>query len=59
MRCNISSLARWVLFLLIYTVVLAAPAPAFAKGSWEGFWATYSFGDDAYISLRQDGKRVI
>jgi small-conductance mechanosensitive channel len=43
---------------LISALVLVAPAPAHAKGPWEGFWATYSFGDDAYLSLRQDGNRV-
>lgn len=29
-----------------------------AAGPWEGFWEAYSFGDDAYLSLRQEGNQV-
>jgi MscS family membrane protein len=29
-----------------------------AEGSWEGFWESFSFGDDAYIKLSQDGNKV-
>lgn len=44
---------------LLLALVLAAPVPGLAGGPWEGFWATFSFGDDAYLSLRQEGSRVV
>jgi small-conductance mechanosensitive channel len=43
---------------LAFVVLLGAPLSVLAGGPWEGFWETYSFGDDAYLSLRQDGDRV-
>lgn len=47
-----------VLFPVI-PLLLALPPPALAEGPWEGFWASTSFGDDAYLSLRQEGSRVV
>jgi small-conductance mechanosensitive channel len=43
---------------LILVLVLFTPVSVLGAGPWEGFWETYSFGDDAYLSLRQDGDRV-
>lgn len=39
--------------LLVLTVQTAR-----ADGAWDGFWESYSFGDDAYLSLRQEGATV-
>lgn len=42
------------MILFWFTAVLSLNA----SGPWEGFWEAYSFGDDAYLSLRQEGDRV-
>ena len=54
-----NSRTRLALTRLIAALVLIGPVPVLAKGPWEGFWESYSFGDDAYLSLRQEGTRVV
>jgi hypothetical protein len=43
---------------LIALLIATVPVSLLAAGPWQGFWETYSFGDDAYLSLRQEGNRV-
>lgn len=43
----------------IWNLWLALSLSLHASGPWEGFWESYSFGDDAYISLSQDKNKVI
>jgi small-conductance mechanosensitive channel len=45
--------AGFVLTLSLHAVM------ARGGGVWEGFWEAYSVGEDAYLSMRQDGDRVI
>lgn len=45
-------------FQLFAALLFLAPVTVLAEGAWTGFWETYSFGDDAYMSLRQEGNRV-
>jgi small-conductance mechanosensitive channel len=44
---------------LVLTLALSlVQQPARADGVWEGFWEAYSYGDDAFLSMRQEGQRV-
>lgn len=57
---------RWVLqawplrlVLLPLFLLLVLPGRSVqAAGPWDGFWETYSVGEGAYMSLRQEGNRV-
>jgi small-conductance mechanosensitive channel len=46
----------WGVLLLLPLALLQQTARA--DGVWEGFWEAYSYGDDAFLSMRQEGQRV-
>ncbi|MEE4384705.1 MAG: mechanosensitive ion channel family protein [Pseudomonadales bacterium] len=43
----------------VLAILLLASRSAGAEGPWEGYWEAYSVGEDAYLSLRQDGDQVV
>jgi small-conductance mechanosensitive channel len=47
---------RWPWALVLALVLLQQTARA--DGVWEGFWEAYSYGDDAFLSMRQEGDVV-
>jgi small-conductance mechanosensitive channel len=49
----------WLFAWLLLIAARSGCADALSEEPWEGFWETYSFGDDAFMSLRQDGERVV
>lgn len=51
--------ARSTLLWMLAAILLSLAQTAWADGPWEGFWEAYSSGEDAYLSLRQDGDRVV
>jgi len=50
---------------MLAAILLLATQAVWADGPWEGFWEAcssweaYNSGEDAYLSLRQDGDRVV
>jgi hypothetical protein len=51
--------ARSTLLGMLTAILLLATQVAWADGPWEGFWEAYSSGEDAYLSLRQEGDHVV